>query len=336
MKTKTMVMCAAGVALIAALTAALMQIGSPEPQKSSAIKSQNGTAPSASPEAKRRGAEGSSAAAVDGSATSWTQRFEQSENLAQFVSEASAAADNGDADAAWHVADAMKKCGLVITSLRKGGTEQDYQALVTSQFTTREQSAAFSATFRRCQALATDPAFADWEQRSGGKMLASYWEDLARDLNSPKAKAAIVIEQGSNMTAAKSAAEKAERASQLRATAREVVRSRDPEALFTLGTRLANADMSKDPTYGFALALAACDLGYDCTGRNAKNLWSACDPTTTCTPERSFRNVAEEMLSPQQYAAADALAEQYKDALARGMFSELDRFVALDGSSFQN
>jgi len=271
----------------------------------------------------------------EGAAPQWSQKLAQSDDLGLFVRDASIAAEKGDPDAAWLVAETIRKCGLVVSSIRKGGDEQAYLALVTSKFTTPQQTAEFSTTFRRCQALATDPAFADWDQQAGGKMLAKYWETLARNLNSPMAQADAVIQQASSLTFRTSPEETAKTAEQLRNSARQVIKSRDPEALFTLGMRLANADMSKDPTYGFALALAACDLGYDCSGHNGRNPWAACDSTATCTPDRTFRDLAEEMLSAEQYAATHALAEEYKDALGRGMFGDLDKFVALDGSSFK-
>jgi hypothetical protein len=123
----------------------------------------------------------------------------------------------------------------------------------------------------------------------------------------------------------------AEQIEQLRSYATGIVRSGEPDAIFKLGLSMWNADIAKDPAYGLALALAACDLGYDCSGKERNNAWSFCDLPQYCGAPRSFRQFAQDTFSPGLFSRAYARAEEYKDALARGATDELSPFANLDG-----
>jgi hypothetical protein len=70
--------------------------------------------------------------------TSWARRFWQSDDLASFVREASVAAENGDAAAAWYVGEAMFACGLVVKAVKAGRSQEEYLASWTTQFTSPE------------------------------------------------------------------------------------------------------------------------------------------------------------------------------------------------------
>jgi len=68
------------------------------------------------------------------------------------------------------------------------------------------------------------------------------------------------------------------------------IASGDPEALFDAGMMITNGHYI-DRVEGFALSLAACDLGYDCTAANSTDSdlpFGECVAMGTCAPGSVF------------------------------------------------
>jgi hypothetical protein len=121
---------------------------------------------------------------------------------------------------------------------------------------------------------------------------------------------------------------------QARAYARDVIHSRDPEAWYKLGMATGMSSFSKDLSFGYALALAACDLGYDCTGDNEQNDWYACR-WQGCDEKMVLADRMKLMLTPALYAKAYARYGELTDLIRRSEWDEIEKYVPLDGGNFR-
>ncbi len=263
----------------------------------------------------------------------WKSEYLRTHDYAAFVSTAAKAASAGDGNAAWYVGEAIAVCGGVIKFRGEtANAKQAYMKAHTYPTTPPDRVAMTSALFDQCIGLAQSPEFVDWQVGKGGKMSVQYWRDRALELGEPSAKAAYVIANIAVVQTVKSPEERAQLKQQLTNYSRDVVRSKDPDAIFQLGNRMINGDIAREPTFGFAMALAACDLGYDCSAQNKQNYWSDCASSGRCPADQDFPGIVKQALGDRRYALAYARAQEFKDLLARDAWDELDAFVKLDGA----
>jgi hypothetical protein len=188
--------------------------------------------------------------------------------------------------------------------------------------------------YDQCAPLASAPEFRDWSTAAGGKWGVRYWRELALKFGNPATRAEVLVE---DLLRAQEGDTQQRAAAQTRARAQvsEVLRSGDPEAWYRIGMRLGNSDMSRDVTVGYAVALAACDLGYDCSGNNERNDWYACRWQAGCTETMNLDERLKLMLSAAQYARAYAHYQEISLLLRSRDWEGLAHLVALDGSSFK-
>lgn len=106
------------------------------------------------------------------------------------------------------------------------------------------------------------------------------------------------------------------------------IASRDPTALFQVGQLLSDGHASSDPLQGFALSIAACNLGYDCSANNAE-LFHGCATEGQCPPGMSYADIIRKAAGDEGYAQAYARAQQIQDAMARDDTNALQQFVQL-------
>jgi hypothetical protein len=104
--------------------------------------------------------------------------------------------------------------------------------------------------------------------------------------------------------------------------------SGDPEALFLVGGLLADGRVGKDPLNGFAVMIAACNLGYDCTTNN-EFAFGACAAANMCAQGEIYTDKIRETIGEADFARAYSRAQQFQDALARGDTSAVQQFVQL-------
>jgi hypothetical protein len=86
---------------------------------------------------------------------------------------------------------------------------------------------------------------------------------------------------------------------------RAAVESGDPEVLFRAGVLMANPFLVTDTTPGNAVALAACDLGRDCTVANP-----ICMQEGRCPAGQDFPMLLQQGMSPADYAKLYARSQQ--------------------------
>jgi len=256
--------------------------------------------------------------------SNWKSDFTSAGDLGEFVVRATTAADAGDGAAAYYAGEALAQCSLIVRTIQKGLDEDGYIALITSKFTPPELTAIQRTQYKRCASLATRTEFAEWSREMGGKMTGGYWLNLAVKHGSAIAKAEQIARSALSVR-------NTEQIEQLRSYAADIVRAGEPEALFHLGSVMLNTNIAKDPVYGLALALAACDSGYDCSAKEHNSGWSHCDLPQHCDAPRSFQQFAQDTFPPALFSRAYALAQQYRDALHRNNTDELSPFARLDG-----
>jgi hypothetical protein len=269
--------------------------------------------PSQSPASDTRSAQQSQTPASRASAApqrDWHEAFQNSDDYLMTVRSAIEAAEQGDGAAAKQLAEFMFRCATVHRSIRAGETKAVY--MMNLPFGANPgYSAHMNRVYDQCAPVATAPEYSDWDSRPGGRV--KYWRDLALKNGNPSLKAEWIMAanySSPNLTAQ----QRDELRTQARAYARDVIHSRDPEAWYKLGMATGMSSFSKDLSFGYALALAACDLGYDCTGDNEQNDWYAC----------RWQGCDEKMV----------LADRMK-LIRRSEWDEIEKYVPLDGGNFR-
>jgi hypothetical protein len=260
----------------------------------------------------------------------WGKDFEASGDHFQFVSKAARSALEGDGRAAFYVAKALRTC-MVNTHLYQNSPDPE------SAFHTTwaEQPNAPSwlvdrarKTFQSCEGFLKGDPFLDLPNRPGGYNSTSYWMELAYSDGDPLALAShagSALAKGALvMTPDRSAAS----IQDAQLDINEAAMSGDPEALFQIGQIVSNGH-GADSIQGFAVSLAACELGYDCSTKNSDGPFAGCIAAATCAPGLSYADIVTKSVGPDGYATAYAQAQQLEDSIARGDMDTVLKFVKL-------
>jgi hypothetical protein len=104
--------------------------------------------------------------------------------------------------------------------------------------------------------------------------------------------------------------------------------SRDPAALFQVGRLLSDGNASSDPLQGFALSIAACNMGYDCSTNNS-DIFHGCATQGQCPLGATYADTIKKLVGEEGYAQAYARAQQIQDAMARDDINALHQFGQL-------
>lgn len=259
----------------------------------------------------------------------WAEEFYASGNYYDFVSRAARAALGGDGRAAFFVGEALTECAYIIRFVKENpDAEAEYNRrfvnLALAPQWVRDHNAE---KFKRCSGLERDSVFSGLPPRDGGYSSPKYWHDLA--LSDGDADA--IAQRASQELAADAKRESRDGNSlvQLDADLFSVLQSGDPEALFRIGLALSSGRFGGDPVKGAAIALAACDLGYDCSANNPENSFSACEATAACPGNADFSYYVQQGMGEGSYAKAYALAQEFEDLLARHDTSRMQEFISL-------
>ena len=94
--------------------------------------------------------------------------------------------------------------------------------------------------------------------------------------------------------------------------------SGDPDALYLAGMLLADPRYSSDALNGIAVALAACELGRDCSADNPENSFHNCGVSGACPADADFVYYLQQSLGPSAYAQVYARAQQVKQSVQAG------------------
>lgn len=248
----------------------------------------------------------------------WGSEFRRASDYLQFVRNAEGPARRGNGRAAYYISKALLVCSPYIVEYRSAADpEAAFQATQMSQPNVPQWiHEVMAQNFNRCKGLIQEDPFASLPAHSGGYTF-QYWFNQAvadgdRVAEMDQASSAL----GELYDSPSSANAKSER-NQLQTAITGAVESGDPHAMFLAGMMLANAKYSPQPLDGVAIALAACDLGYDCSASNPDNPFSMCARSGACPADGDFAYYMEQSLGADRYAQAYSEAQSLKDMLTR-------------------
>jgi hypothetical protein len=252
------------------------------------------------------------------SARTWAARFRTSSDYFDFIVNAADSAYAGDGRAAFYVGKALLSCALVMKLYSGVGDPQTKFAtdLMTLQYAPQWVRDQRTDEFHRCFRLVHADPFDHLPARADGYP-SRYWFDQAVADQDPVAEVTRATDEISRAGAQNSGELNAETIDRVQDGIVAAVKSKDPDAIFRVGMLLSNASFSSDPMNGAALALAACDLGYDCSAQNSENVFSTCRTSGACPADANFADYLQQSLGPEKYAEAFARAQEFKEALAR-------------------
>ncbi len=261
----------------------------------------------------------------------WAALFRSSRDYFAFVQRAAPAALRGDGTAALYVAEAVRPCENVVILV--GGSTDPEEALqnwLTSHpYYPESDVAKLQHNFRLCNGFLHGNAFSMLPPRRSGYISYSYWLNIAYEDHNPVAEVFHVASELPPIGSTEGAQSDPglAQAQKLLVTA---VSSGDPEAIFRAGNVLLGGTRT-NRIRAFAIALAGCDLGYDCSADNPSNdfIFGGCAQTGNCPPGEDFANFAAKSIGSSGYAKAYALAQQLEYAISQGDTATVARFVQL-------
>jgi len=261
-----------------------------------------------------------------GKSVDWAKKYYGAGDYFEFVSKAAKSAVDGDGRAALYISQALNKClGQNIEYAKSSDPEADFNAKVAAQpnlpqwVLDKERK-----DFRSCVGFLKGDAFASLPERPGGYLSASYWMTQAYNDGDPLA---LAFHAGSDLTTA-SLNENAPLPSSAQRDIENAVASRDPRAIFQVGQILSGGHYSISPIQGFALAIAACNLGYDCSSSNPElATYLGCGQNGLCPPGISYADVIKKSVGTDGYTDAYTQAQSIENALANGDRIALEPFV---------
>jgi hypothetical protein len=263
----------------------------------------------------------------------WNKEFQTSTDYFPLIAKAAKAGLDGDGRAAYYVSRKWLEClsfahqyGSAEHPEEKFNDDMSQFAYAPPELIEKKRK-----QFQDCAGFykLNDPkgndVFADLPSREGGYKSVKFWMDLAYQNEDPVAQtvhAAVAVSSMSpNPEQIQVAQEDLNRA----------IASGDPEAIFHAGMIITNG-LYVDRIEGFALSLAACDLGYDCAAANSNGSdfpFGECVAMGTCPAGSTFPDWVTKNLGAEGYAQAYARAQQIKEALAQGNTSALQQFAQL-------
>jgi hypothetical protein len=260
--------------------------------------------------------------------TDWVKGYSETNNYFDFVAAAAEAAFQGDNKAALYISKALYICSPIqMQYAHSTDPQSDFDAHWAAR-THAPQWAVDKARkdFQACIGFLKGDAFAGLPARAGGYNSIGYW--IEKSANDPLAQA---LQAGSAVADTKyqtSSDLKEKSLDSAQQSINSAVASRDPAALFQVGRLLSDGRASSDPLQGFALSIAACNLGYDCSTNNAE-LFQGCASQGSCQPGTVYADLIKKAVGDDGYAQAYARAQQIQDAMARDDEGALQKFIQL-------
>jgi hypothetical protein len=267
------------------------------------------------------------------SRSEWTAKFRASDDYLKFIKEALPAAVSGDGRAAWYIKEALSSCANVVRTYRGSA---DPQAQLQQQLEGMPHAPQWARDLlekktNRCLGLAQNDPFVSLPERQGGYPSAYWYEQaladddpLAHEHKAADAIAAISVNQ--NM----SEAERTKRLEVVETNLRTAVQSGDPDALYHAGALLTDGRYSSNPLNGIAVALAACDLGHDCSAGNPENSWSNCKLNGACPADADYAYFIQQSLGPEKYAQTYSHAQEIEQSIRAGDWDSVLTNLAVD------
>lgn len=247
----------------------------------------------------------------------WDKRFESSADYFAFVSSTALSAYKGDSRAQYRIWEALRFCHgeLGVLKLSSGGdVHKALQERLDNPYFPQSAKQQEMIRFKRCEGFLSGNAFASLPPREGGYP-REYWLDRATQSGDALAQIQAVSVDLSRVGT--SGASKAQLESGMETYEARALSSGDPAALMMLGTVLANPSPLKDTDAAFALQVAACETGFDCSFRNPH--FGFCLPgQDDCYKTGTYQGMLQQGYGAAGYAKLYAKAQDIEDLLQRG------------------
>ena len=261
----------------------------------------------------------------------WDQQFSLASDKFQFTARAAKAALAGDGRAAIYVSKAVGQCAVVKT-LYSASLEPD--ASFAAQWGAKTNLPDWfllkaRKQFDECSGFLKGDPFATLPARQGGYDSIKYWNDLAYQNGDPLAQAFRVSSELEATASASSASAKSSAQARAQNDINRVIASSDPSALIQLAQILMDGRFTNTPVNGAALALVACNLGYDCSSANSAVPQLSCAISGACAADASFPETLRGVIGNEAYAKAYARAQQLEDAMRTGNIAAAQDLVQL-------
>jgi hypothetical protein len=202
----------------------------------------------------------------------------------------------------------------VLKALGGGDAHKALQARLDNTYFPQSAKEQETIRFKRCEGFLSGNAFASLPERAGGYP-KEYWLDRATQSGDALAQVQAVSADLSEMGTADASKGKVEASMETNET--RALSSGDPAALMMLGSVLANPSPLKDTDAAFALQVAACETGFDCSFSNPH--FGLCLPgQDDCYKTGTFESMVQQGYGAAGYAKLYAEAQDIEDLLQRG------------------
>jgi hypothetical protein len=254
------------------------------------------------------------------SAAAWGAKFHAADDYSRFIKEALPAARAGDGRAAWYISKALRECAYVVHEYR-GSADPEAQLL--QELASMPNAPEWSQKIRvehthRCLGIAREAPATGLPTVDGHP--SSYWYAQAVAAGDPIAQAAAAADAVGEVSASNGTMSDAQKADKLKTAEknlRAAVESGDVDALYYAGELLTNTSalLGSDPLQGIAMALAACQMGRDCSPNNPDDPgYDYCKATGDCSADTDYAYRMQRDLGPDLYGQVYANAQVIEQA----------------------
>lgn len=281
-------------------------------------------------------------------ARDWAKEQRDSKDYFEFISKALAAVEAGDGRAAYHIGDAVLKCISVVRSAKQHSDfEERYKQQQAQSQLQHPQMPLWArrrseSAIQKCIRLAKEDPFGELppienDQYKNGYYSIQYWQDRAIELGDPVAKADRTAHLLSAAADGKATSKNRESFERAESYLQDVLRSKDPLAVFMIGSTLISGRYSADPSRGVVLTLAACEMGLDCSGRTPLFPNDACGAPEDARPPEcgafvDYRDTIQRDAGAARYARLYAQAQEIVEQVRREDWDALKPYMEIDGS----
>ncbi len=266
-----------------------------------------------------------------GAGADWASLFASSRDYFAFVKRAAYAAFRGDGAAALYVSRALDVCHLQVALYgSRPNPKVAFQTWLSAQTHTPELAVAIQQRdFDLCKGFFKGNAFADLPPPSRGSYLSAlFWRNLAYQDDNPIAEVIHTTMQFHGVGNPGGT-----QGQQTVAVAQTVfvsaIASGNPEAIFRIGSFLVNGAHTSDEIRAFAVALAGCNLGFDCSGDNPAIFGNCVAGFGACPTGEDYSDIVTKAVGISGYSKAYAMAQELTEAISEGDVATIRKFVQL-------
>jgi hypothetical protein len=239
-------------------------------------------------------------------AAAWRQLLTGNIDFLQFLKAAVPAAKAGDGRAAWYIGQGLQLCMAALRNIYGGHPEESLEAQLQQELAQMHPNTPqylrdeLVRKARRCFSLSN----AKENPWGGPPQTPEQWMAQAYAAGDPLAQVDVAARAVADLMADAQMPEdvRAAKVRVVRDNLRSAVESGDPDALYSAGMLVANNE--KYTSQGLAAALAACDLGRDCTAANPESGFYECVQSGRCPPGLDFPSLLQQGMGQEQYAEA--------------------------------